>query len=328
MTEQRLPNQNPGANEDVPHGVGPSDHPAAIARQLTGDLLCVGCGYNLRGLSVREACPECAMPVRATILGVVDPRAHELAPLLRPSQTAVGMVAWALGGWVAVVAVAMMRIAEITRGLFSIDWWPGFAPLLGTVGVVVSGFGAVALIRPHRRVTRFQAIFAAAGVAAYIPMTLIYYQIYARFDASAPTPFMNPGPLQFDRSALRLGMFVAIAIALLGLRTNARALSLRSVIVRTGRVDRQSILALLASFLVAAIGDAINIVAFMTGDGVSGIMPILGTVFVSVGSVLVVVGATNILLDIRRLWPVIVHRGVGLSDVLESNTQRDRRTGV
>ncbi len=302
-----------------------ADDPVAMARQLTGDLLCVGCGYNLRGLSVREVCPECGMPVRATILGVVDPRAHELAPLGAPRRVAAGMLAWALGGWIAVIAVVMMRLAEIVRGLFAVDWWPGFAPVLGTGGLIVSGIGATALIRPHSRVTRMQAAVAALGVAAYIPLILIYYQIYARFDATAPAPFMNPGPGQFDRSALRLGMCVAVAVLLLGLRANARGLSSRSVIVRTGRVDRQSMLALLASFLVAAVGDALNVTAFLAAESVSGILATVGTVFVAVGSVLVVVGATNILVDIRRLWPVIARRGVGLGDVLESNAQRDRR---
>jgi hypothetical protein len=300
--------------------------PVAIARQLTGDLLCVGCGYNLRGLSVRELCPECGVPVRATILGVVDPRAHELTPLTWPNATASGMVAWAFGGWVAVVAVATMRVAEIVRGLFGVDWWPGFAPLVGTLGLMVSGLGAVALIRPHARVTRMGAVAAACGVAAYIPLTLIYYQIYARFDASAPAPFLNPGPTQFDRSALRLAMFVMVVILLLGLRKNARGLSARSVIVRTGRVDRQSILALVASFLVAAVGDGLNVAAFLTEGTVSGIIATIGTVFVAVGSVLVLVGATNIVVDVRRLWPVIARRGVGIGDVLETNSEREQRS--
>jgi len=320
---------NPGHERNgTPDARSKGGDPVAIARQLTGDLLCVGCGYNLRGLSVRELCPECAIPVRATILGVVDPKAHELAPLTRPNLTARGITAWALGGWVAVVAVAMMRLAEIIRGFTGIDWWPGFAPMLGTLGLVLSGLGALTLIRPHARVTRFGAIAAALGAAAYIPLTLIYYQIYARFDASAPAPFLDPGPGQFDRSALRLGMFVAIAIVIVGLRQNARELSGRSVIVRTGRVDRQSMFALLASFLVAALGDTLSVIAFLTADGVSGIIATVGTVFVAVGSVLVVVGATNILIDVYRLYPLIARRGVGLGDVLESNARRDRRTGV
>lgn len=326
MTHDGPDNPRP-ADHTASHRASDAGETVSIARQLTGDLLCVGCGYNLRGLSVREMCPECGMPVRATILGVVDPRAHELAPLDAPAWVARGMVAWALGGWIAVIAVAMMRLAEIVRGLFGVDWWPGFAPLLGTAGLIVSGLGALTMIRPHNRVTRVQAALAALGVAAYIPLTLIYYHIYARFDAASPAPFMQPGPGQFDRSALRLAMFVAVAIVLLGLRRNARGLSARSVIVRTGRVDRQSMLALLASFFVAAIGDGLNVVAFLTAESFSGIIATVGTVFVAVGSVLVVVGATNILVDVRRLYPVVARRGVGLGDVLESNAQRDRRAG-
>ena len=65
---------------------------SVLASELTGDLPCVRCGYNLRGLSIREHCPECDAPVRATILALVDPRASELKPLRRPRLTGWGLV--------------------------------------------------------------------------------------------------------------------------------------------------------------------------------------------------------------------------------------------
>jgi len=88
------------------------ESPGVIARQLTGDLWCIGCGYNLRGLSIRELCPECAMPVRATILGVIDPKAHELTPLKRPRMVGLGLIAWASGLWIATMAVGNIYEAD------------------------------------------------------------------------------------------------------------------------------------------------------------------------------------------------------------------------
>src|SRR5690606_27754218 len=79
------PEDRAGPSSERPVGSGP-----VIARQLKGDLLCIGCGYNLRGLSIREMCPECGIPVRATILGVIDPMADELAPIPRPRLVATG----------------------------------------------------------------------------------------------------------------------------------------------------------------------------------------------------------------------------------------------
>jgi hypothetical protein len=315
---------------------GPSDIPperngalghTVIARQLTGDLWCIGCGYNLRGLSIRERCPECGVPVRATILGVVDPRAHELAPLRRPVLVASGLIAWAAGLWIAVASVGLMRGVEIVRELLGVRWWAGWLPAFGLLGLIGSGLAALTLIRPHDRVGRLDAVRAAGGVAAYIPLALIYYHIYVRLDGRAPSPFLQPGVLAVERSALRLGVFLLVVLLILGLRENTRSLAQRSVVVRTGRVDRQSLTAVLASFAVAAGGDVLHIASSVMRAGMADLVSTVGTVLLAVGSVLVVVGVSNVVLDSWRLWPVIVRPGVGLSDVLEDNEQRARRAG-
>lgn len=325
-SEHDIP-QGSDAPISPPNPQSTDEQPAVIARQLTGDLWCIGCGYNLRGLSIRERCPECGVPVRATILGVVDPKAHELTPLYRPAVTGIGLIAWSLGAWTAVASVALMRGAEVLRVMFSASWSPGWPPVLGTLGLIVSGIGATVLIRPHARVSRLGAARAACGVAAFIPLTLIYFYIYAWLDGSSPAPFLQPGPLEFERAMLRLGMFLFVAVAILGLREHGRHLATRSVVVRTGRVDRQSMLALLASFGVAAGGDALHVLSAVLANGVADLTITVGTVLLSVGSVLVVVGVTNVVLDTWRLWPVIVRPGVGLGDVLESNTRHHQRTG-
>lgn len=313
-------------NEDIPTGHdGVNDAPGGIARQLTGDLWCIRCGYNLRGLSIRELCPECAVPVRATILGVIDPKAHELAPLIRPRLVGLGLLAWAFGLWVAAMCVGFMRGAEILREMAQVRWWTGWAPVLGTIGLVVSGVGAMALIRPHRRVGRLEAVRAALGVAAYFPLVFIYFSIYARLDRHSPTPFLQPGPLEVERAALRLGMFVFVLLLAWGLREQVRSLALRSVVVRTGRVDRQSMMAVLASFGVAAVGDALHVLSGVLGGGTADLVATVGTVLLAVGSVLILVGVSNMALDAVRLWPVVVRSGVGLRDVLEDNDARSRR---
>src|SRR5581483_4291904 len=78
--------------------------PVVLGRELGGDLHCVVCSYNLRGLSIRAICPECGTAVRATILSVVDPHASILRPITFPRLTAAGVILWAAGA----VAVAMM----------------------------------------------------------------------------------------------------------------------------------------------------------------------------------------------------------------------------
>jgi hypothetical protein len=130
-----------------------------IARQLTGELICIGCGYNLRGLSIREMCPECGMSIRATLLGIVDPHAEELESLSSPRLSGNGIVLWSMGALVACASVWILRIDEIVRAKLAVNAGLGsWVSLIGAIALILSGIGALTLIRPHRRVGRLMAI--------------------------------------------------------------------------------------------------------------------------------------------------------------------------
>ncbi len=301
---------------------------AAMARRLTGELRCVSCGYELRGLSIREACPECGVPVRATLLGVVDPRAEELEPLIAPGVVAHGLKLWSVGALVACLCVWGLRIDETVTFVTGHGLKLDVFGLIGAGALALSGVGALVLLRPHRLVTRWSAMRAALGVSAYVPMVLIYWAIYRGFDVASPAPLISPGAQRLDRSLLRLAMLACVAIAIWGLRPHAIMLAMRSVIVRTGRVDRQSMYALLAVFLVAGVGDALNVGGVLMGGLLGDLLTQLHVVLVALGSVLVTLGMVNIVIDTVRLGPVLRHRGVGLSDVFETNRARERRSGV
>ena len=305
-----------------------------IARQLTGELICIGCGYNLRGLSIRGVCPECEMSIRATLLGIVDPQAEELEDLSMPGMSAYGILLWSVGALIACLAVWVLRIDEIVRAKSNVSFgFVGWAGLVGLIALIVSGFGALTMIRPYRHMGRWMTIRAAIGVSAYIPVALVYAVIYRGFDQTASMRLINPGSEYLERSMLRLGMFVGVALIIWGIRPNALKLAMRSVIVRTGRVDRQSIYAVLASFGVAAIGDVFNIVGILSGE-IGGFGGVVGdllmqfhVVLVAFGSVLITLGLVNIVVDCVRLRPVLMHRGVGLSDVFETNREKEAREG-
>jgi hypothetical protein len=297
-----------------------------IARQLTGELICIGCGYNLRGLSIREMCPECGMSIRATLLGIVDPHAEELESLSSPRLSGNGIVLWSMGALVACASVWILRIDEIVRAKLAVNAGLGsWVSLIGAIALILSGIGALTLIRPHRRVGRLMAIRAAIGVSAYIPVTMMYWVVYRGFDQSATMPLIQPGDQDLERSILRLGMFVGVVVIVLGIRPNALMLAMRSVIVRTGRVDRQSMYALLSSFGVAAAGDALNVIGIYSGGVVGDLLSQLHVVLVALGSVLITLGIVNIVIDTIRLRPVLLHRGVGLGDVFETNREKAAR---
>lgn len=297
-----------------------------IARQLTGKLYCLSCGYDLDGLSIRSECPECGVPVRATILGIVDPHADELTPLTSPRLTAIGLNVWSFGALIAVLMVWMLRGAEVLRDLGASTWVPGVFSWIGLAGLICSMLGAATMIRPHRAVTRAEAIRSALGVSAYIALIFVYEAIYLGYDIVAPSPLFSPGGDAIGRSVLRIAMFVLVACVVLGLRPAAVGLAVRSVIVRTGRVDRQSMMAVLASLGIATLGDLLSIVSQFTPISAQDILDIVSIVIISLGSVLFTVGMINICVDTLRLFPVLVRPGVGLSDIFETNRQKTRRT--
>lgn len=308
-----------------------------IARQLTGELICIGCGYNLRGLSIREVCPECGTSIRATLLGVVDPHAEELEELSSPWLIGNGLVVWSVGALVACLSVWLLRIDEIIRAKLALNIGLGnWVSLIGVIALVCSGLGAMTMVRLHKRRglgNRWASVRAAVGVSAYIPVVIMYWVIYRGVDASSPMPLINPGTQHLDRALLRLGMFVGIVVIVVGMRPNAVKLAMRSVIVRTGRVDRQSMYALLASFGIAALGDVFHILGAIgthyirLNPVIADLLTQLHVVLVAMGSVLITLGIVNVVIDTVRLRPVLKHRGVGLSDVFETNREKAGRTG-
>lgn len=308
------------------HESGRLNPDAAIARRLTGELYCLSCGYNLHGLSIRASCPECGVPVRATILGIVDPHADELTPLSFPRLSAIGLCAWSFGALISVIVVWLLRGAEVLRDMGFATWNPTFLAWLGLIGLIVSLLGAMTMIRPHRSVTRWEALRSSIGVSMYAALIFVYDAIYLGHDVISPSPLFSPGGDALGRSVLRIAMFLLVAGIVWGLRPAAVGLAVRSVIVRTGRVDRQSMMAVLASLGIATLGDMLSIATLYTPMSVAEVLEIVSIVIISLGSVLFTVGMINICADTVRLYPVLVRPGVGLSDIFETNRQKSRRT--
>lgn len=312
-------------SQKTPDDTGDTEQ--AIARQLTGELYCIGCGYNLRGLSIRSNCSECGIPVRATILGIVDPKADELVPLIAPRLVALGLNAWSIGAMLAVAMIWVHRILELFRDVFTIGLTPIWVSWIGLGGLVISMFGAFTILRPHRAVPRGEVLRAALGVSFYAPLMYVYSTIYIRHDMLVPSPVFNPGDSIVGRSILRVLMFALVTGIIWGLRPQAVGLAVRSVVVRTGRVDRQSLIAVLVALGIAAFGDLIHIVGAFVPLGFDDVLSIVSLVVIALGSVLFTVGMVNICIDTLRLYPVLVRPGVGLSDIFETNREKSERTG-
>jgi hypothetical protein len=293
----------------------PPESVSRLARDLTGDMRCLKCGYNLRGLSITQVCPECSLPVKATLLAVVDPLADELAPLRTPRFTGVGVVLWPLGAILACVVVWGFRLRELVPSVgvpLISRWWI----TLGLLGFALSAVGALSLVRPYPTSSRRSVARNALAVALYLPAAWCFWWIHARLDIRDPMPYASIDAGHEVRAVARLGvMFGAVGIIAL-LRPTARAMFSRSILVREGRVDRQQMVALIGAFLLSAAGDAVQIVGNSLTMVPSDLTRTVEVLLVALGSVLITLGLFGLLRDSVRVYPVICANPLGLADIL------------
>ncbi len=284
---------------------------------LTGDLPCIGCGYNLRGLSIREVCPECGVAVRATLLACVDPEAEELRPLRNPPLVAYGMIVWAWAAVAAALTVWAVRLNDAAQ-----LWLPpvlntGWAMEAGLVFIALSAIGATVLVCPIRGRCLEGRLRALAAVLLYLPLLFVHYKLHGEYDRIVGMPFFTNDGLDMGRSMLRLAENLLIVLIVLGLRDNAESLAQRSIVMRTGRVDTQPMTALVSTLILASVGDLLRL-TFPSVGGVTGdLLTTFEQIIIAVGSFLFTLGLFGVGIDTLRLRGVLLRPSPGLSDVLD-----------
>lgn len=292
-----------------------------LGLSLLGKLPCVVCGYDLQGLSVRGVCPECGTRVRATILHAVDPNADELKPLPTPRLTAAGLLVWAIAGLIATLLCWTPRIGDILEYalpnavFYRTPAWLGPA----TAGfAALSGLAGLGLLRPTLGVKRHQLMLAFVGVLAYIPLCWSILRIFEMDRIAAPR-YITAAP-DPERIALRIIMAASLVTLLVCIRPCARKLALRSMALRLGRVDRQTLLAMVAVVILASIGDGLRLASLHVPVGGSRLLQDMGTVLIAVGSILFTGGAIGVLADSLRIASAIRKPAPGLRQVFGART--------
>lgn len=273
--------------------------------ELGGDLRCIRCGYNLRGLSIMGTCPECNTPIRATLLYAVDPRADELQPIRRPKVLATALVLWSAGAFLAAVCVWGLRIADLGDAARL----GGHADLIrmgAAFFLALSGLGAVALIHPHRGINLHGRVLAAIAVVLYVPLVYLTHVLHARFDPTHLAPYTNLQQADESRSVLRLATSAIILGILVCVRPNARVLAQRSVIMRKGGTNRQILLGLGGAVMLTMVGDLLHIGSRAMNEPVGGPIFLAGNGLIIAGSLLITFGLASALVDTLRLRRVIL----------------------
>lgn len=310
-----------------PENPGPGVTPN-LAKELTGPLPCLVCRYNLRGLSVRAVCPECGTPVRATILATVDPYAGVLRPLAAPRITAAGLLVWPVAALAAAMLTWCLRLADAYAVFTTSSMGPTGGVVLAATGcILLSAVASLVLIRPHGGIPRWQIAGAAVGSLATVVLGLAYYELHGVYDRAHLKPYFVVDGSEPERSLLRLLISLLFLVALVGLRPNARLLAARSLLLRMGRVDRQTLLAMAAAIGVASVGDLVHLL-LAWGSLREGVLDDLGDFLIAVGSMLLTVGLVGMVVDCWRTVPVLLRPPLALHQIVGDTPGRPAGDGA
>ncbi len=311
-SDERQPGfRGPGPTEG---GNLPPEVPGALVagnldKSLSGALPCVSCGYDLRGLSVLGVCPECGAAVRAAILAMVDPLADELRPIRHPWLVAAGLMLWSVGAlvavlvaWYVVLACGMRSSAGGAGGTaWPLPWNSITLCIAGSIWV--SGLGALAMVRPHAGLGRNNVILAGVACLAYPPLGYVAMHLVdktAQRMMLIGADWWNGPP---DRVVLRFALGLLVLVILVGLRPNARTLVARSLAIRQGRVDRQTMLVMAGVVGVVMVADSVGLAGsrFLVGGRWAETLATFGRAGMLVGGLLFSIGVAGSVLDCVRI---------------------------
>jgi hypothetical protein len=311
----------PATNTDAVAAGSRTRAMALLDRSLRGRLPCVTCGYDLHSISILGVCPEFGTAVRATLLAVVDPLAEELRPIERPRLVALGLLVWIIAS-----LLAALVVWRLTWGFVAAVWLEEFTPHPGTAwttagGALIwlAGLGTLGLVRPYADFGKWRAISVLCALPLFALLGAMVY-----LDTAGP---IQTGPATIadvwsdtTTSGMRFLAYGLILAIIALLRPTARVLVARSLAIRTGRVDRQTLIAMAAAIGVIALGDAIGALGQPLTGSISETTMFIGASLMVTGGLLFTIGLIGSVVDALRIARAVVAPGPSMSAVLHGPT--------
>lgn len=308
---------NPSADNNLSAENIPS---ADLAAVLSGDLLCWSCKYDLTGLSVTGACPECGIPVRATLLAIVDPNASSFEPLKWPVLSALGLLMWSGAAFIAILVVAALRASDAVVSLLGVNTnFLQFGVLI-PIFAGLSGLGTIAFIRPHKAIRTSTTICSTVAALLYAPLVYLLWNLHARFDVVHGSPYFGDSLAVRERVEKRILIGLLILCIALLLRPAVRGFAARSVLMRTGQLTRQTLLAFAAAVVISLLGDILHYLSLQWPALESVALTTIWMAFVVIGSAMIAVGFGGMFWDSIRLYPVIRRKPRSLGEVIRKES--------
>jgi hypothetical protein len=141
----------PVSGDSVPLFADSSGSDASrVDQSLRGSLPCCVCGYELKGLSIRSVCPECATAVRGTILYRVDPQADEFKPIRWPRVTAWGMRFWGTGAAIAALSLWVLRLSEYSGFTGRRSGADSIWSVVSIIAILLNNINTIIIIHPNQ----------------------------------------------------------------------------------------------------------------------------------------------------------------------------------
>jgi len=296
-----------------------------LDRRLAGSMPCIECGYELQGMSVRGHCPECGLAVRATILYIVDPHAEAFQPMRNPRLAGGALVIAALSGVIGALGVWILRLIDAASQGGAPPEWTRVVSFVPPSSALVAGLAmAVGLVNPVRGGPWWRPALASLATVLFAPLIWLLWRLHVVYDPQHFPPYFEVDA-QPPRIALRVGIHATLLTILLLFRPTGRRLVARSLVLRTGRVDRQTLIATAGAIVLTTVGDLLRLASLHASPALGTLLGPVGTVVVAVGSVLITLGLLGAAIDCWRINRAISRPAPSLRQVLDGGGARGGR---